>query len=302
MSVIFIISPTYLNVLYKEALKYDFKLQGYGNVTNALKGLLKTNVSDIIGFAYVNTRLPTNLSHLKYFMSLCGMICEHADTPKKFIIALQDTEGFEDLLDRDFGNIDFSHIPISTLTDIEVNRGIFGSILKNNYNPYDISLKKQDDDAFDVNSIDLTKNDLLALHDSFPVLSFHHAINPYYLQVFEHYILRESLEETIKQDDIFQDFSLYNKKLASLRKIYINIDYILSYLGTISLIDSITDEKFPDKLKLFRNRVEVLHNKLTEFKIDDENNDRFILYKSIIYILKEKCSDLHCKLYQIEGK
>lgn len=65
MKIIYIISPTFLKSLYKEALHYDFKLQGYGNVTNALKGLLCTNIDDILGFAYVNTRLPYNTEPLE---------------------------------------------------------------------------------------------------------------------------------------------------------------------------------------------------------------------------------------------
>lgn len=301
MSVIFVISPTYLESLYKEALKYDFKLQGYGNVTNALKGLFKTNVSDIIGFAYVNTRLPTNLAHLKYFMSLCGMCCEYSGKPKKFMFALHDFEGITDLFDRDFGNLDFSYLTLETMTDVEINRGIFGSILKNNYNPYELGLRKEDVNSYETTPDNLTKNDLLALHDSFPVLSFHHAINPYYLQVFNSYNRLGSLDETVNQDEIYQDFSLYNKRLAELRRIYINLDYIASSLNTFNLIDSIVNNRFTEKLKIFRNRVEILISKLREITIDDEDGDRFILYKSIIYLLEKKCLELHCRLYQVGG-
>lgn len=81
LKIIYVISPTFLKSLYKEALHYDFKLQGYGNVTNALKGLLKTNIDDILGFAYVNTRLPSNTQPLEFFIKTCGMLSECYDRP-----------------------------------------------------------------------------------------------------------------------------------------------------------------------------------------------------------------------------
>lgn len=301
MSIMFIISPTYLKNLYSEALKYDFKLQGYGNVTNALKGLLKTNITDILGFAYVNTRLPSDLRPLRYFMRLCGMISECEKYPKKFVFALHDVDGIVDLFNTDFGNIDFSYLELETLTDIEINRGIFGSILKSNFNPYEISLKKDNAGSFDTDSVELTKNDLLALHDAFPVLSCHPAINQYYLQVFETYVLLSKLEDTVKQDEIFQDFSAYNKDLAELRKIYINADYISVYLDTTDMINSAKENTvYLEKIKLFKNRVDLLIGKLDSIEINDDNCDRFILYKSIIFILRKKCLELHERLNRVK--
>ena len=62
MGIIFVISPVYLEALYEEAKPFDFRLQGYGNFTDACEGLLYTNVKDIIGYAYVADNLPKDLS------------------------------------------------------------------------------------------------------------------------------------------------------------------------------------------------------------------------------------------------
>ena len=219
MKIIYVISPTFLKSLYKEALHYDFKLQGYGNVTNALKGLLCTNIDDILGFAYVNTRLPYNTEPLEVFIQTCGMLSECYDTPKKFLFALQDTEGLEEIFNQDYGNLEFSYLPdVEVFTDLEINRGIFGSILKYNYDPYRTVTvgRKSESKLKSVEDGTLAKADLVKLLDDFNRLEYVQAINPYFLKVFEPFHMLDNLKRTVEDDEIFQDYSEYNKLYACL--------------------------------------------------------------------------------------
>lgn len=303
MKIIYAISPTYLNSLFKEAVKYDFKLQGYGNVTNAIKGLLKTNISDILGFAYVNTMLPENLEPLKQFIDLCGMISECEPVPKKFIFALQDMEDFEKIFDHDYGNLDFSYIPnIEVFTDIEINRGIFGSILKHNYNPYSSITIGKKENKLDVNSIELTKNDLLKLHDDFPKLEYNHAINPYFLKIFDEFHLLDSLKSTIEYDEVYQDYLIYNKLFAKLREIYLKIGYVRGLLNNLksNIESSANIGNLDDKIQIYKNLLDQLVEKLNT--LDDSLNepaaDIYIFTKSVIYILKEELLKVQRFLYE----
>lgn len=56
MSIIFSISPGYLDALYECSKDFDFKLQGYGNTESASQGLIHTNVLDIVGFVYMDNK------------------------------------------------------------------------------------------------------------------------------------------------------------------------------------------------------------------------------------------------------
>lgn len=312
MKIIYVISPTFLKSLYKEALHYDFKLQGYGNVTNALKGLLCTNIDDILGFAYVNTRLPYNTEPLEVFIQTCGMLSECYDTPKKFLFALQDTEGLEEIFNQDYGNLEFSYLPdVEVFTDLEINRGIFGSILKYNYDPYRTVIvgRKSESKLKSVEDGTLAKADLVKLLDDFNRLEYVQAINPYFLKVFEPFHMLDNLKRTVEDDEIFQDYSEYNKLYANLRKVHLSIKYIHNTLDVKATLAQQNNPgrniegkpliKVLQSLEIYENLLDSISETLA--KLDNnlpelEPND-YILAKSILFILRKELLAVHDLIY-----
>lgn len=312
LKIIYVISPTFLKSLYKEALHYDFKLQGYGNVTNALKGLLCTNIDDILGFAYVNTRLPYNTEPLEVFIQTCGMLSECYDTPKKFLFALQDTEGLEEIFNQDYGNLEFSYLPdVEVFTDLEINRGIFGSILKYNYDPYRTVTvgRKSESKLKSVEDGTLAKADLVKLLDDFNRLEYVQAINPYFLKVFEPFHMLDNLKRTVEDDEIFQDYSEYNKLYANLRKVHLSIKYIHNTLDVKATLAQQNNPgrnmegkpliKVLQSLEIYENLLDSISETLA--KLDNnlpelEPND-YILAKSILFILRKELLAVHDLIY-----
>lgn len=310
LKIIYVISPTFLKSLYKEALHYDFKLQGYGNVTNALKGLLKTNIDDILGFAYVNTRLPSNTQPLEFFIKTCGVLSECYDRPKKFLFALQDTTGLEDIFSQDFGNLEFSFLPDTDVyTDLEINRGIFGSILKYNYDPYrSIVVGKQSESKLkNVEDGSMTKSDLVKLLDDFNRLEYIQPINPYFLNVFESFHMMDSLKRTIEDDEIYQDYEEYNKLYATLRRVHLSIQYVQNDLNNKAALakmnyrikDSAPLAKSLPSLELYENLLDSINDTLekTSNNLPELDASSYTLAKSIIFILKKELLKVHDLIY-----
>lgn len=296
LKVIYVISPTYLKALYKEALKYDFVLQGYGNVTNARRGLGKVNISDILGFAYVNTRLPQDLEPLRQFMELCGTLAQYREKPTKFIFALENLDRLDELFDRDYQNLLFSYLPnVEVFTDIEFNRKIFGSILKDNYNPYELVTKEK------VNH-ELSKKDLLKLQMDFPALRYVPAINPNLLRVLQDYHHLKSFDSTLANDEVFQDFSDFNEFYAGLRKIFLSLKFInKEFKSSWEVMVKFDVEKIIEDLKKDLVRLE---GKLEDTALEKDtalgedaesvlaNQENFILTKSIILHLRKELISL----------
>ena len=312
MKIIYVISPTFLKSLYKEALHYDFKLQGYGNVTNALKGLLKTNIDDILGFAYVNTRLPSNTKPLEFFMKTCGMLSECYDKPKKFLFAIQDTTGLEDIFSQDFGNLEFSFLPDTEVyTDLEINRGIFGSILKYNYDPYrTIVVGKQSESKLkNVEDGSMTKSDLVKLLDDFNRLEYTQPINPYFLKVFEPFHMMNSLQRTIEDDEIFQDYKEYNKLYAVFRRVRLSLQYVKNDLINKTALAKLSSAKTAltkssTSLKVYENLLDTINTTLehTNNNLPDLEANDYTLAKSIILILKKELLEVHDLIYAERSK
>lgn len=284
--------------MYKEALHYEFKLQGYGNVTNAIKGLLKTNIDDILGFAYVNTRLPQNTEPLENFMYLCGMLSESYDLPKKFLFALQETDGLEDLFNQDYGNLDFAYLPdVEAITDLEINRGIFGSILKHNYNPYKtITVGIHDKNKLkNVEDGTMTKADLVKLLDDFPRLEFTHVVNPYLLRVFDDYHVLDSLKRTVEEDLAYQDYLEFNPLFAKMRRAFLSLKFLESSLNLRRTLAKPSDTQ----LELYKNLVDTLAKKLEELGngLQDLNSSDYSLVKGILYLLQQELLNVHDLIY-----
>lgn len=212
MKVIFVISPDYLDSIFKEAKKYDFGIQGYSTVQDAAKGLLKTNVFDILGFVFVSRTLPKDLSVLHGFMDLCNSM----QARRKFLFALNDNSRlFELFREGGFEYLDIAYVnEIEVMTDIEINQNIFGSILRYNYDPYKLDEKEKPS---------LAKGNL-------PRLEYKPIINKYPLNVLEEVHIADTVETTLKYDKIYEEYRETenpDEALCKLRELYIKVDYSL---------------------------------------------------------------------------
>lgn len=137
--VIFSISPDYLHALQEESSKYSFSLQGYGEAEEAILGLRKTNLAEILGFVFLARTLPKNVQSLVDFIKLANATCK--ETERTFLLVATDAKNIATLLKpEDYCNLrllciqEFTHV-----TDILINREIFGAILLANFEPYKLT-------------------------------------------------------------------------------------------------------------------------------------------------------------------
>lgn len=135
--IIFAVSSAYLGYLVEEHKGYEFDLQAYSSLAQANDGLLKTNASDIYGFALVLRSLPEDPKGVSNFIKRCDMVSEGSLCRKRFVIAAEDTTGIMDLVRKGkFKNLDIYLVPIDILTDQVIKRDIYGTILSGYLKPY----------------------------------------------------------------------------------------------------------------------------------------------------------------------
>ena len=134
MGVIFVVSPDYLPALCEEAEKYQTSVMAFGSVELALEGLDRVMISDVIGFAFLGSRLPQNLNQFCEFLKL---IDQYETRVKfKFLLDRKDTT-YKKINYNAFKNIDFYYASFDeVLTDQFVNKELFGSLLLDKFKPY----------------------------------------------------------------------------------------------------------------------------------------------------------------------
>lgn len=202
MKSIFMISPDFLEVSYKEALKYDFTLQGYGNFVDGKNGLLKINRQDLLGFVYFATSLPENLEELMDFLHYCDLMGKNS----MFLFALLNTKGLSAINLAEFSNLCFAYLGIEeVVTDKVLNRDIFGTILLQNYEPYTFEEEKSE-----VPSVFSVER-----------LQYRPIFSNYVLQCLSKVNLSDSFEKTVAYDEVYRNYSKDNELLAEIRKFYI---------------------------------------------------------------------------------
>ena len=202
MKSIFMISPDFLEVSYKEALKYDFTLQGYGNFVDGKNGLLKINRQDLLGFVYFATSLPENLEELMDFLHYCDLMRNNS----MFLFALLNTKGLSAINLTEFSNLCFAYLGIEeVVTDKVLNRDIFGTILLQNYEPYTFEEEKSE-----VPSVFSVER-----------LQYRPIFSNYVLQCLSKVNLSDSFEKTVAYDEVYRNYSKDNELLAEIRKFYI---------------------------------------------------------------------------------
>lgn len=145
MGTIFVVSPTYLEAIFEESKKYNFDLQGYGSFKLACDGIIKTNCSDIVGFAFVGTHLPYSKSKdFKFMLEFFSMI-NLFPSSKKFVIATDSGASSWQKVFSKYSNIRFfAAQPYDFMSDIVINKSVFGSILLDASKPYELKPRKSE--------------------------------------------------------------------------------------------------------------------------------------------------------------
>lgn len=201
MSVIFMVSPDYLEVLYKEASKYKFGLQGYGSFKLACSGVHKTNPLDIIGYAFILENFPElQSSEGKSMLKLLRMINDF-ETPKDVVFAVVNGQPRLNDLAKKFTRVKFSYVlEANPLTDTIINRDVFGSLLLSAYKPYVF----QDETSFKLGDF------------GSPILRYTPLFNQYSLQCLSDAACLDSVEHTLEEDVPFREYTLSNDEIMQL--------------------------------------------------------------------------------------
>lgn len=225
MKSIIVISPHYLDAVYEESQKYDFRLFGYGTFACAKQGLLKVNCSDILGFAFVGTHLPISRSkefkHMLEFFHMCDLL--NAD--KKFVIVTDEDSSPWTKIFKKYKNLRFFGCSgYDFMSDIIINKNVFGSILLDSMEPYEFGNKKQD---------------VISWHT--PHLSYVPLFPDTQIQCTAPIEFLGTMERTLSNDAIYQRFKTEGAYLQSFRLYYIaltlkNSDEIQRSLSEIEQI------------------------------------------------------------------
>lgn len=238
------VSPDYLEVCYKEAIKYDFTLQGYGTFEKALKGLLKTNISEILGYVYFANKLPSDMSAMLAFLDRVELCSGN----HKFSFVLEDSSGLNMLNLRKYHAIRFYYIPVKEIvTDIVINRDVFGAILLDNYTPY------------------VTTGESSGIAD----VSYHYSLR--YKPLFSTYILQclqkvnrhSTFEETLSSDSVYLTYKKDNSILAKFREYYIK-SYYTQIQDVTELMELLEKEKDNINYGIYKALIAIIDNKQLE--------------------------------------
>lgn len=134
---VYCISNCYLKALLRESKEYSFDAKLYYSCQEGLKNLVNTNASEIIGYVILLDKLPDDEDELLALIDFINAINEISDnTP--LVLALSNSEGYEQL--GEYVSSDnlkvFLIDGFEMLTDVDIKRDIYGSIVKYLYNPY----------------------------------------------------------------------------------------------------------------------------------------------------------------------
>lgn len=228
MKVIYLISPDYLEPAYKLAKPYNFKLQGYGSVQVAIKRLITSNISDILGFVYFAERLPENPEDLIQFMKLCDSL----KVRKKFLFALQQSEGLAQVLSQiklKYLQVFKVNPDIDIVTDVVINKQIFGSILADNFSPY--YLKEENNKELDLSQYRLQYQPLF---------------NDSVFRIMGPVTFYDSFDNTLIHDNTYNELVKNQKQLAELRKLYIQkmFNIPLDFSKVLQNLDELNNERY----------------------------------------------------------
>ncbi|MNM82797.1 hypothetical protein D3C81_948380 [compost metagenome] len=121
--------------MIEESGDFSFMVKGYHSVEQGMKNLAYTNIDDILGVALVFDLLPENLTPLSDFINKLNSIC------KKMPVVLCSffKDGIDTLIDNtDIHNLNlYVYTDLESMTDMDIKRSIYGTIIKDRFNPYE---------------------------------------------------------------------------------------------------------------------------------------------------------------------
>lgn len=203
MEVLFTVSPDYLDTLERETKKYTFALQGYRDIEVAIESLHLSNAKDILGFAYVADELPDYKLMHKFIKKIDLTITQ----PTKLILAIRDQESFEEFKENYRGSkvIIEAISGFEVLNDIIINNSVVGTIIKTRYTPYLDDMQKPE-----------------RLFPARKYLSYTKVIDKRLLRIIEPVRKLNTLEDTVRYDDILsrttnKDGMFYDLRLAYVK-------------------------------------------------------------------------------------
>lgn len=232
MKVVYVISPDFLESIFQESKKYSFELQGYGNFLAASRGIIYTNIMDILGFVYMTENFPaTGSKEFEDFLAFAEL-CDLANADKKFVII---TKAFPKGIDKKlkkFSSLRFAvYVETDLVTDVTINQNLFGSILLDNYEPY----KLKEDESSGYQDYGCT------------VLEYCEVVPQNFFDVFAPIHIMETEKDSISLDIVIMK---YNEDLGNplvlLRIIAILIKMERNYEPY--------RDKFLETLKLFKDK------------------------------------------------
>jgi hypothetical protein len=183
-----------MKALIEESKGFNFRLQGYGKISSARKGLQKININRLIGFIYLSDNVSDEIA-LREFIILLDKMCVRKT--KRFVFALKEGNNLESLLkDIEIKNLEIYYQEYDDLTDVVIKRYLFGTVLS-----LDSTLYKHN-----------RKNEIHNFY-SLPSIKFDPIYSSLQLKVLDPVRERETLEEAEKDD-------LYIPLVKSLSPIY----------------------------------------------------------------------------------
>ena len=206
MKTVMVISPSYLSALLKESDKFSFCIQGYGSFENAHSGLVKTNVSELIGFAYVGKTLPIEnskdyLEMLEFLEMLDGL-----EEKRRIVFLTISSGGYLRRLAKKFSNVEIFRVEgVQDITDTVIDKDVFGNIILFMGSPYKLIEQTGSDLPYE-------QNDDWKLH-------YKHVMNPDVLRCLEDVVELGNLNETLINDEVYNMFlSSGNNLYAIIRQ------------------------------------------------------------------------------------
>lgn len=207
MGTIFVVSPWYLNSIYKEAQKYSFDLQGYGTFKSAISGITKVNACDLLGLAFVGKHLPESknkgFKDMLDFFQLCDLMASN----KKFIIATEVPIAPWLPVFKKYKHIRFIEpSAYDVMSDVVINKQVFGSILLDNSKAYLMGIPQQETPMYDSPRIEY-------------VPLFADAL----IQCVRKVEILDTTERTLDNDDTYRRFRSDKSFLQYFRAYYVSI-------------------------------------------------------------------------------
>lgn len=241
MKTIFIVSPDHLESIFQESTKYSFDIQGYGNCALAVKKLKYVNASNLLGFAYVADKLPvagtSDYQDLDNFMKLSNLM---SNGTKFVMITKEPNDGIAKIAKK-YRNLEvFIHKVEAQLTDVDINKNLFGSILLANYEPYKFEEEKKPQ----IKDFEI------------PTLKFTPVIQGLLFDLFSAVHTGTELEVTMENDPLMRQYK--GSLFGDIRRVVIMKEHRMDYSAELEKINKEIEKLDGKTMGIFMSLLEQL--------------------------------------------